>query len=298
MVSTRVAASKPFLGLAVDVRSQGVPSARGSRYRLAMPFIRGLLIALLLCLLGSAAEALEAALAKLERGPSGRVVEVIDGDTVMLSNGLEVRLVGIQAPKLPLGRKNFIAWPLGEEAKAALEDIALNREVELRYGGRAIDRNGRTLAHLIIDGEIWVQGEMLEQGFARVYTFPDNRAVVPELMARERTARKARRGIWTDPFYAPRTPETVGSYVEGYELVEGRVLRVGESGGRIYLNFGADFRTDFTAVIAGRDDRLFEAAGIDPEGYEGRIVRIRGWVESRNGPMIEVTHPEQIELVK
>ena len=264
----------------------------------SMTRLLALIAVLAFCVWASAAHALEPSLSALERGPKARVVEVIDGDTVVLADGLQVRLVGIQAPKLPLGRKNFPTWPFGEEAKSELEEIVQGREVQLLYGGRPLDRNGRALAHLVIDGKIWVQGEMLERGFARVYTFPDNRSVVPELMARERRAREAHRGIWTDVFYALRTPESVGAYIDGYELVEGRVRRVGQSGGRTYLNFGADFKTDFTAVINGRDDGLFEAAGIDPERYEGHVVRVRGWVELLNGPMIEVTHPEQIELVK
>ena len=34
------------------------------------------------------------------------------------------------------------------------------------------------------------------------------------------------------------------------------------------------------------------------DSYEGGRVRVRGWLKSFNGPMIEVTHPEQIEILK
>ena len=67
--------------------------------------------------------------------------------------------------------------------------------------------------------------------------------------------------------------------------------------GRGYLNFGENWREDFTVSIAPRDRRRFEAAGIAVEDYEGRLVRVRGWVDSFNGPMIEATHPEQIEVL-
>ena len=50
-------------------------------------------------------------------------------------------------------------------------------------------------------------------------------------------------------------------------------------------------------TIAPRDRLLFEREGIDLEALEGRVVRVRGWVESWNGPMIKVTHPEQIEVL-
>ena len=81
-------------------------------------------------------------------------------------------------------------------------------------------------------------------------------------------------------------------------LVEGQVLSVGGSSSRTYLNFGADFRTDFTVSVAGRDRRTFAAAGLDLKGLEGHIIRVRGWLDSINGPMVEATHPEQIELVQ
>ena len=66
---------------------------------------------------------------------------------------------------------------------------------------------------------------------------------------------------------------------------------------RIYLNFGADFRTDFTVSIDRRDWRTFDRAGVDPLALEGAKIEVRGWLVSRNGPMIEVTHPEQIEPI-
>src|SRR5690554_5841856 len=65
----------------------------------------------------AASPAYGAICAALEPGPTGRVVSISDGDTFDLDSGLTVRLVGIQAPKLPLGRDGFVAWPLGDEAK-------------------------------------------------------------------------------------------------------------------------------------------------------------------------------------
>ena len=69
-------------------------------------------------------------------------------------------------------------------------------------------------------------------------------------------------------------------------------------GRRVYLNFGADYRSDFTAAVVPGARSLFAAEGIDPLGLAGRTVRVRGWVDVLNGPMIEVTHPEQIEVVR
>ena len=116
------------------------------------------------------------------------------------------------------------------------------------------------------------------------------------MLARERAARAARRGIWADPFYAIRTPANVGGHLGGFELVEGRVVDAAIVRGRAYLNFGPDYKTDFTVTVAPADRRRFEAAGIDLAALAGRTIRARGWIESYNGPMIEATHPDQLEI--
>jgi endonuclease YncB( thermonuclease family) len=217
-----------------------------------------------------------------------RVTEIVDGDTVVLADGRQVRLVGIQAPKLPLGRKGFEPWPLAGEAKAALGQMAL-------FGGRRQDRHGRILAHLYDEDGLWLQGALLERGLARVYSFADNRALVAQMLARERRARGERRGIWGQAFYGIRNAQEVWNDIGSFQLVEGRVREAAKVSGRVYLNYGADWRRDFTVTLAPAVRRRFEAEGIDPLRYGGRNLRVRGWVESYNGPMIEVTHPDQIE---
>ena len=239
--------------------------------------------------------------AALEAGEAGTVARVVDGDTVVLESGLSVRLVGIQAPKLPLGREGFVAWPLAGESRAALAALILNKPVRLYYGGARRDRYNRALAHLRAGAgpaaAVWVQGVLLEAGMARVYTFRDNRALIAELLAAERLARAAGRGLWADAFYALRVPATAAQFANSFQVVEGRVLDAAVVRGRAYLNFGPDWKTDFTVSVTPRDLRAFKAQGVEVEAYRGQSVRVRGWIRNWNGPMIEVTHPEQIETV-
>jgi endonuclease YncB( thermonuclease family) len=259
--------------------------------------LRRFLFLLLLAAFSASAAAEDTRLpAGLASGGTAKAVSVIDGDTLVLDDGREVRLVGLQAPKLPLGRRGFETWPLADEAKAGLERLALGRRLALHYGGRQVDRHRRALAQLT-DAETgrWIQGAMLAQGMARVYTFKDNRSAIAEMLAIERNARAAKRGIWSHPYYAVRTPETVARDIDSFQLVEGTVTDVAERKGRTYLNFGADWRSDFTVQIESRDARSFREAGLSLKDLEGRRIRVRGWVKSWNGPLIEVTHPEQIE---
>lgn len=236
--------------------------------------------------------------ARLEPGERASVVEVVDGDTVLLDDGWQVRLVGIQAPKLPLGRNNLRKWPLAEEARSALAALVLDRRVTLAYGGQRVDRHGRRLAHLFLDDGSWVQGELLSRGMARVYTFPDNRAIVAEMLAAEGQARRDRAGIWGNGWYAIRAPGDTPRDIGSFQLVEGRVVGAADVRGTVYLNFGADWRSDFTVKVTKRNAKRFDAGGLDLLALEGRVIRVRGWLDDYNGPMIEATHPEQIEVLE
>lgn len=238
----------------------------------------------------------------LRDGPRGIVRSVLDGDTVILESGVVVRLIGIQAPKLPQGREDFPAWPKAEDARAALQALVLNKSVRVGYGGEPLDRHGRTLGQLFAGGEpeLWVQQQLLADGLARVYSFPDNRACLAELMAAEARARVMKLGIWADPYYSVRRadrPQALAERSGHYELVDGRVLLADKAGGRVFLNFGRYWKEDFTAVIDGRALGLFSKIGFDPLRLGGALVRVRGWVDDRDGPRIEVTHPEQIEVL-
>ncbi len=236
---------------------------------------------------------------KLVTAGAGQVATIVDGDTLTLEDGRAVRLVGIQAPKLPLDRPNFTPWPMAEEARQALAELTQGTRVTLSYGGTRIDRHGRALAHLHLPDGRWVQGELLRAGLARVYSFADNRAHVAQMLSLERAARQADRGIWHLPYYAVRQAgdDRLAQDIDSFQLVEGQIRKAARVGKYMYLNFGSDYRTDFTISVAKRYWRKFDAAKMTPAKLKGKQVRVRGWLTKRNGPMIEATHPEQIELL-
>lgn len=246
----------------------------------------------------------------LTAGETGVVSQVVDGDTLILKTDprktlsqvaeRQVRLVGIQAPKLPLGRKDFEPWPLGDAAKAVLEKMVLHKEVQLFYGQTREDRHGRTLAHVLVSSKSgarqWAEKVLLERGFARVYSFADNRLCVEAMLGFERSARASRAGIWSQNFYAIRPQHQAGRFLGTFQLVEGRVLDVAEVRTGVYLNFEENWREDFTIFVARRDLRRFGGKEHELGLLEGQKIRVRGWLTLRNGPMIDVTHPEQIEI--
>jgi hypothetical protein len=91
--------------------------------------------------------------------------------------------------------------------------------------------------------------------------------------------------------------ERLSRLTRSYQLVEGVVAAVGEGKSRLYLNFAKDWRSDFTVAVARKDGDAFKVEGLDITSLAGKRLRVRGFLEWRNGPMIEVTHLEQIELL-
>lgn len=262
----------------------------------------GWLRGVLLCLAGTALLSVPAwAACDLPRGETVTVDSALDGETLALSDGRKVRLLGLKAPAPPLGWKNEDPWPFVAESKDALSRLTSGVTVELRFDERRGDRHGHVLAQVfIVDGDsrTWLQEELVGQGLARAYSLADTRACVDELLRVEADARRKRRGIWHSWAYRVQDAndvERLGRLTHSFQLVEGRVHAVGEGSKWIYVNFAEDWRHDFTIAVARKDLAAFET--LDLERLAGRRVRVRGWVEWWNGPMIKATHPEQIEVL-
>ena len=186
---------------------------------------------------------------------------------------------------------------MAEEAERGLVALVAGQRLTLSFGGRRKDCHGCLLAHLHDSGGVWIQGEMLRLGLVRVYSFADNRAAGAEMLARERQARAAGLGIWDDPYYAIPAPAEAAGDIGTFQIVEGRGLEAANVKGRVYLNFGLDWRSDFTVTVAAKARKLFAGNGINLLALKRRRLRARGWLKQRNGPMIEASHPEQIKIL-
>jgi endonuclease YncB( thermonuclease family) len=241
----------------------------------------------------------------LAEGPVRSVVQVIDGDTVVLDDRTELRLVGALKPDPPFGTVAAENWPPAEAAKRELINLLAGQSVLVSFDARMSDRYGRLLAQAyMVSGSdlLWVQGKMIETGNARAYSFPDNRACAAELTALEDAAREKRIGLWSNAAYAIRRADQVDElvrYVGSYQIVEGRVYQASLNKGRIFLDFGPDWHKAFSFHLEAQDKKLFQGSSIDLLSLGGHQIRVRAWLES-NGtdkPTIYVTHPEQIQLL-
>jgi endonuclease YncB( thermonuclease family) len=213
------------------------------------------------------------------------ITAVRDGRTLSLKDGRTLRLAGIVVTG---------------DARATLRPLINGKKIRLGTLGPGRDRYGRLVALAFAgDSRQSLQQALLAAGEARVAPRVGEMACARRLLAAEKAARAARRGLWADPRFLPINAEDIGrlrAEVGKFTLVEGKVLSVHPTGGTIYLNFGRRWTRDFSVIILRRRQRSFAAAGIDPMQLRGRTLRVRGVIEMRRGPIIEAEAPEQIEL--
>ena len=219
----------------------------------------------------------------------GRVAAIIDVRTFRLEDGREVRLAGIEP-----ATENMA------QGAAALTAILAGRDVTLRGEVDAPDRYGRQPAFVFLAGsEIPVQGQLLARGVAFFSANVTASECATVLASAEAEARQAKNGIWTDPS-AIKNSESSGDILSGigrFTVVEGRVVSVRQAGATTYLNFGRNWTRDFAVTISRRMIASFEAAGTPLKSFENKRIRVRGWVEARGGPRIQVLRVGQIETI-
>jgi micrococcal nuclease len=148
-----------------------------------------------------------------------RVTRVSDGDTVKLESIGKVRLIGIDTPEVYNSEKRTrdaqragvsvqTIRALGRRASTYAKKWMSKKLVFIELDVQQKDRYQRTLGYLYIrdgHGEFVINGvrssqinlEMVKAGFATVSTFPPNVQYQKLYLEAERSARAAKRGLWS-----------------------------------------------------------------------------------------------------
>ncbi len=94
------------------------------------------------------------------------VSKVYDGDTLQLTDGTRIRIIGMNAPEF--GRRGQADELFAEQAKSLLVSLLNkhNNQVSLQYGPDRLDRYGRTLAHVFLDDGTNIAEHLLISGLA------------------------------------------------------------------------------------------------------------------------------------
>ena len=116
------------------------------------------------------------------------VSRVIDGDTIELSTGKCVRLIGVDTPE-------EVEY-YGEEASAFTKRIAEGKTVRLEFDVEQRDRYGHLLAYVYLEDGTFLNAEIVRQGYGQILTIPPNVKHAKEFLKFQQVAQYAGRGLW------------------------------------------------------------------------------------------------------
>ena len=225
-------------------------------------------------------------------------------NSIILDNGSEVVLAGLLLPTALDIPAKTATWPPEKKAAEILTRLIVGKSLHFADTNTSRDRYGRRIAHAFLrknDKTQWIQARLVELGQARVDVEALSLACAETLLKKERTARNQSRGLWRYTSYAARptsAPWRLLKHRGSYQIVEGTVTEIGERRSRLFINFGTDKQTDFTAGLFGKKAHHARLNGQPLTVLKGRKVRIRGWVSWRGGPFIHIRTLAQIALLQ
>jgi len=215
-----------------------------------------------------------------------QVAHVIDGDTFAAANGERIRLLGINTPEVAHDREP--GQPGGTEAKQRLTTLIGGKTVQLIPDRDRRDSYGRLLAQVYLQDGSWINGRLVREGYAHVYTFAPNFRWAGELLQAESQARRQRLGIWAQPrFRVLQGSEVSRSHVGQFRIVEGAATDISSW----------SFRLGSLTVTVPRKYRQWFAA--HPLPAAGQHVRIRATIRvSAHGGLFAALHsPYDLEIM-
>lgn len=223
----------------------------------------------------------------------GTVKDIIKSTMIKLEDGKVFSLINVRVPILydsqAVGylKKNYIGQKVG----------VYQRDFP---GVGHTDKQGNLTGHIVTEDNVWIQGDLVLQGLAWADSTIKNRDLVVKLYQFENQARNFKSGFWSSPSFATRNSKNLDDQINTFQVVEDSIKMIKLKDNDWYFGFGDTPSTDFTVIISTALSGFFKR----PDGYlfhtndwQGQRIRVRGWVESSSGPMIKVTHPEQIEFV-
>ena len=136
------------------------------------------------------------------------VRHVIDGDTIVLKKGTKVRYRGINSPEIP--HEDTPGEPMGWEATRRNRQLVQGRTVRLVQDDEKRDRFDRLLAYVFLPDGRMVNEILVREGLAFICFSEKGSPFSKRLLAAQREAIDAGRGIWSIPPVRPE-PYYVGN---------------------------------------------------------------------------------------
>ncbi|MFW9083715.1 thermonuclease family protein [Pseudomonas sp. P2758] len=222
--------------------------------------------------------------------PSGltqvTVQRVVDGDTVRLSDGRSVRMIGLNTPEL--GKQGRSDEPFAVAARQRLEALVASSggRVGVLPGKESKDHYGRTLAHLYSASGANLEAQMLADGLGFQVAVAPNVDLVACQQAAERNARQAGLGVWK------QSPVLKAEQIQrsGFAVVSGRVSKVQRNRGGIWI----ELQDSLVLRVAPNLLEHFDGAAL--QALKGRQIEARGGLKSGQPRwLLPLTDPSMLQ---
>jgi micrococcal nuclease len=129
-----------------------------------------------------------------EDGEWTQVTRIVDGDTIYVNGDRSIRYIGVDTPETKHPSKG--KQPYGPEATEANRKLVEGRKILLVKDVSETDRYNRLLRYIFLEDGTFVNLKLVEDGYARVATFPPDVRFVDLFLEAERKAREEGRGLW------------------------------------------------------------------------------------------------------
>lgn len=200
------------------------------------------------------------------------VQRVVDGDTLRLSDGRSVRMIGLNTPEL--GKQGRSDEPFAVAARKRLQALvdASGGRVGLLPGTQAKDHYGRTLAHIYSASGANLEAQMLADGLGFQVAVAPNVDLVACQQTAERSARKAGLGLWR------QSPVLKAEQIQrsGFAVISGRVSKVQRNRGGIWIELQDALVLRVAPNLVGQ----FDNARL--QALKGKQIEVRGWIVDRS----------------
>jgi len=220
-----------------------------------------------------------------------KVAHIYDGDTIKLTDGRKVRLIGINTPER--GRNGKKDQPFYLAAKNQLQKIIKTNHHQLNivFGNEKHDRYRRLLAHIFTPDGKNINATLLKKGLGFRITVPPNLKYYQCYKNAETEAQKNKRGIWNHSFSNPIQAPSVSKNTLGFQRVTGIVKRVGESHSSFWLNLD----TNFALRIQKKHLNYFTS--YHPKSLIKKQLIAQGWIyQQKNEYRMSIQHPASLHI--
>ena len=265
---------------------------QGRPARSAPAALRWLLCALALAL-SPAALGGDCPLPDAESAPTAALASVIDGDTVELDDGSLVRLLGINTPEIDHDNPDGAESLPGVLARRALVGkIGGATTLRIRLGAQAEDAHGRTLAYLGLADGTNLSAHLVKAGVAFVASIDPNTVLSECLLALERRAEDAARGLWKDPSRWVRDIDAAGA-TRGFAIVRARPTGFHRGKKGTWIDFGKRFSVRVSQETRRKYPQLDYPSLAALRRHLGSAqMEVRGWAyHARNKARMNLDNP-------